>query len=127
MLNLKLSGFEIFASKLANKLNTAIEKETENRVKELIVDLAFVTPKDTGYAASRWTYDSVEKPVITYKVKFSNFLLNLGSKEYIVSNDTPYIVYLNKGSSKQAPSYFIEQTILSNGFKINGTIVNSGG
>jgi hypothetical protein len=51
------------------------------------------TPKDTGEASSSWVF----KPTP-----------NNGSTIGYYYNDEDYIVYLNRGSSEQAPSYFIE-------------------
>lgn len=60
-----------------------------------------VTPIDTGYARSRWTY-TIEKDA-------------LGNTVGLIDNDAPYIGRLNQGSSKQAPKYFIEQTLIAIG------------
>lgn len=127
MLKLSISGFEKLANKLASQINSAIEREAEQRVKILVRNLALATPVDTGYAASRWTYAEKKDSTLIYKVKAGSVFFNFNVKEYAISNDAPYIIYLNQGWSKQAPSYFIEQTIMSSGFKINEVIVNSGG
>ena len=53
-----------------------------------------ITPVDTGFARSRWKYSS-------------NLFLPGG----VLENDAPYIIYLNQGSSKQAPAFFIERAL----------------
>jgi len=63
--------------------------------------LARVTPVDTGYARSRWTH-SIEKD-------YNDNLVG------IIDNDAPYIGILNKGHSRQAPSLFIEKTLIAIG------------
>ena len=68
----------------------------DNMTRTLTVMLAMLkaaTPKDTGFATSRW--------------KISGLF-----PEYRVENDASYIEYLNQGSSKQAPSFFIESIAL---------------
>jgi len=72
----------------------------QERTKFATEALRSVTPVDTGYAASRWQYE----------MKTIN-----GETVGDITNDTPYLIYLNKGSSKQAPPFFIEQTLLTIG------------
>lgn len=61
------------------------------------------TPVDTGHARDSWRTD--------------------GSKIY---NDADYIQHLNEGSSEQAPSHFIEKTLLAQkGVNPDGIIVRS--
>lgn len=68
----------------------------------LINELSNNTPIDTGYAADQWHLDAAGNIV----------------------NTADYIDELNAGSSKQAPAYFIEQTLLAHkGIRPNGTIV----
>lgn len=59
--------------------------------------LKIVTPVDTGEARAGWKN----------KKKTSVFNKEYGS----IINDVEHIVYLNNGSSKQAPKYFIEQVL----------------
>jgi len=69
---------------------------------KLVEQLRAVTPVDTGNARDNWTVTKSG-----------------------VENNTEYLEYLNKGSSQQAPEYFIEKTLLSNRFlKPNGIIVS---
>lgn len=66
----------------------------------LVKKLAEATPVDTGRARAGW------------RVEDGNIV-----------NDVEYISELNHGTSKQAPSHFIERTILEDGnFKLNGSI-----
>lgn len=62
--------------------------------------LRSTTPVDTGYAASRWTYEMVKEGVQT-----------VGK----ITNDAPYIGILNAGWSKQAPPFFIERVLITIG------------
>jgi hypothetical protein len=81
-------------SKIADSVSTVKQS--------LLQALAQATPVDTGFAQSSW---------------------HLDDKGNIV-NDAPYILELDVGHSQQAPSYFIETTVLSNpNVHPNGTIV----
>lgn len=87
------------------------------------------TPRDTGWAAANWI-PSVGRPIVDVpKVseraakigqlaaaagkhsaglgELLNYSLDGGQKIYI-SNGVPYIVPLNEGSSRQAPSGFVQ-------------------
>jgi len=88
-----------------------IRKEFENASKKIkddifaktITDLKANTPVDTGEAREGWIRD----------------------KDTIINN-VDHIEFLNKGSSQQAPKYFIEKTVLAQeGLKSRGTIVRS--
>lgn len=70
----------------------------------LIEDLIQSTPIDTGLARASW---DLEKGV---------------DGVFRIKNSVPYIQALNAGSSKQAPSHFIENTAMKYGKPI-GTIV----
>jgi hypothetical protein len=91
--------------------STPIDKEISKLLKEikdkkgkiLVEKLRAATPVDTGRARDGWTYQNG-----------------------VISNDVEYIDSLNQGTSKQAPSYFIERTLLSEpGIIPNGVIVKS--
>ncbi|RLA26256.1 MAG: hypothetical protein DRQ62_00035 [Gammaproteobacteria bacterium] len=84
----------------------------EEQRKQLLIEsglmtksLANATPVDTGKAKGSWR-------IIPLKYDKVN-----------VVNTTEYIEFLNRGSSKQAPSYFIERIALRHG-KPLGSIVN---
>lgn len=62
-----------------------------------------VTPVDTGEARRGWEYDMTLTPD-------ERELLSA-----IIYNDVDYIDRLNAGHSKQAPKYFIEQTLMKIG------------
>jgi len=72
---------------------------------ELLNSLKGATPIDTGAARDAWKIEQH------------------GNKT-IISNDKDYISELNMGSSVQAPSHFIERTVLEQkNVKPDGTIV----
>lgn len=69
-----------------------------------IAELEAATPVDTGEAASGWRYYIANKRTV------------------VLENDVAHIVFLNAGSSDQAPAYFIESIVLKYG-KLTGPIV----
>lgn len=68
----------------------AAEKDIPRRKNQLVEALRNATPIDTGKARAGW--QSTSKGI---------------------TNDVEYIDNLNEGTSKQAPPYFIERTLLS--------------
>ena len=75
--------------------------EIEERIDYATETLRQVTPVDTGKARSGW-----------YNEKYKDFNGNL---EASIINEVEYIDRLNKGHSKQAPKYFIEQVLVKIG------------
>ena len=111
----KLDVSSQLEKKISETLKENVDSIIESAIDKTIEDLKERTPKDTGYAASRWrTYKQN-----SFKVSFSfknDFIIKFTETNDIIENDADYISYLNAGWSKQAPSYFIEQTVLQNGF-----------
>jgi hypothetical protein len=100
---IKITGIQ----QVKTALKDAIERETAEGLKQhkemLVQELSAATPVDTGYAKSRWRQEG--KAIV---------------------NDADYIDRLNAGSSKQAPAYFVEATVLRHqGVLPSGTIVRS--
>lgn len=69
-----------------------------------LAELVAATPVDTGEAAESWSF--------TFD----------GANRVTLENSAAHIVFLNAGSSDQAPSYFIENIVLKYGKPI-GPIV----
>lgn len=84
-----------------NELKVAFNNEVDKVLKEntqkMFSELKEATPVDTGKAQASWR------------------MVPLSKTRIAVKNSTEYIVYLNRGSSKQAPAYFIERTALKYG------------
>jgi hypothetical protein len=86
-----------FRAELAKRSKTILERESL----KLIEALKEATPVDTGRARDGWKLQDGK-----------------------IINEVEYIEELNAGSSKQAPSHFIERTLLANGnVNANGVIV----
>jgi hypothetical protein len=71
--------------------------EIDKRIDYATNTLRVVTPVDTGKARSGWKNTK----------KYDEYGFTEGS----IINDVDYIDVLNKGHSKQAPRYFIEQVL----------------
>jgi len=78
-------------------------KLANRKMQQIVTALRAATPVDTGAARDGWRIDGKT-----------------------IRNDVEYIDHLNQGSSKQAPSFFVEKTILAQvGVKPNGIVVRS--
>lgn len=87
---------------IQKELRDAAGRLYDIKVAALRDKLADATPKKTGHAAAGW------------KVVGNTIV-----------NDVSYISELNHGSSQQAPSFFVERTVIETaGLKPKGTIVN---
>jgi hypothetical protein len=116
VIKLKVDGGGLLG-KVARAIKSVVDPRGEQAARELMSALVANTPIDTGYARSRWVFNSDGPYQLKYGVSKDNPLF--GEFSYTISNDASYIQYLNLGSSKQAPAYFIEATILAYGYKID--------
>lgn len=92
-----------FTGNLKEEIKQKTEEAKRKRMAQLVQALKDATPVDTGNARDHW--------------------VSQGDK---IVNETEYIDLLNQGSSKQAPEYFIEKTLLAQKDIIpSGTIVRS--
>ncbi len=101
-MKIKVTGIKETLKYIEQSVEKQISESKPAIVDALVVKLKEATPVDTGHARDSWKRngDSIE-------------------------NDTDYIDDLNRGTSQQAPAYFIERTLLSQpGIKPNGIIVN---
>ena len=91
----------ILKGDLLKEFDAKVAKQKSEKIEKLVVALKEATPVDTGYAQSRWRREG-----------------------NTIVNDAEYMTQLNGGSSQQAPSYFIEKTLLTQqGVNPSGTIV----
>ncbi len=109
MLKLKMRGIDQELKNVLKQFSVQKDKIVSNSVQKLKLELVDETPIDTGLARASW------------KVIHTSGIFS-GTKYHIV-NTTEYIKYLNQGSSKQAPPFFIEKTALRYGKPV-GTIVD---
>lgn len=84
-------------SKLMQDIEAFVLEETNELLEELYVNIANDTPVDEGEAARSW--------------QLAERVGRIGQTGYI-GNDEDYIIYLEDGSSDQAPSGFIRINII---------------
>lgn len=91
------------SNKFLKDFDDAVASARKGRIPSLVAALRAATPVDTGNARDGWK--------------------SSGSTIY---NEVDYIDNLNSGSSKQAPTRFIEKTLLAqDGVRPNGVIVKT--
>ena len=78
-------------------IKKAIAKEVLARSTRMMQDLKDATPVDTGNARDSWAISQDARGTVK------------------ITNSTDYIDDLNRGTSKQAPSFFIERIALGYG------------
>ena len=88
-----------FDKEVEKEIAISATKECER----LLTDLKANTPVDTGNAMRSWE-------------------LKKDKKDFVIVNNVEYIDDLNRGSSRQAPAHFVENTALRYGMP-SGTIV----
>lgn len=124
--------------RLADNLPAIAHDIKKEFVVELAEDLAYATPVDTSAALSNWRL-SINEPLrrfidahnpgvfgstavasIQETVALARITAGMGKagQLYWLSNNAPYIIDLNNGSSKQAPVLFIQKTIANSVKKI---------
>lgn len=100
---IRVSGIRETITYVNTRSKDEIDKQKATVMDSLVANLREATPVDTGKARDGW-----------YRTKKS------------IENDVEYIDRLNEGSSEQAPSHFVERTVLSHpGVQPDGVIVEN--
>lgn len=128
---MNLLGLAYKLNKLANDLPDIANEICKEYVAELAVNLIYETPVDTSAALSNWQV-GIGQPVvdfidphipglygdtriasgrIAYQLAKAAASTGIPGQSYWLSNNTPYIIDLNNGTSRQAPAMFIQSTI----------------
>lgn len=125
-MKLQVKGFNRIMPAIVRQIEKVTDVVADRSANNLLADLVITTPIDTGFARSKWKLTTSHKasaPLgVTYYTSRSAPLFGY-SKEYVFTNNAPYIDVLNTGWSQQAPAFFIESTIQKHGYRITGTIV----
>lgn len=99
----KIRGIKGTLTQIQQEKQKLLERGLNVRSRQLVSRLKEATPVDTGRARDGWHYDNRQ-----------------------IQNAVEYVDHLNKGSSKQAPRYFVEKTLLSHAdVSPSGVIVRS--
>lgn len=88
----QITGLPEELSRMRTELSSQQKEVLTQYMQLALSELARNTPVDTGEAASSWSISGME-----------------------IVNDEDYIVYLNDGSSIQAPAFFIESILAGYG------------
>jgi hypothetical protein len=99
--SLEVVNFRKELDRVEREVKRQANMEIDKRVDFAVETLRVVTPVDTGEARSGWenkTYIGLD-----------------GYLDGTILNSVEHIEYLNRGHSKQAPKYFIEQVLVTIG------------
>jgi hypothetical protein len=102
LVSLDVVNFKQEIERIEREIKEVANKEIEELIHYGTNQLKIVTPVDEGTARMGW-FDEIEKN------RYGGF-----SGGNII-NEVEYIGRLNRGWSQQAPSYFIEQTLVKIG------------
>jgi hypothetical protein len=104
----KVGNLKIETEKFQNKTLKEQEKILRSRALQALADVKLTTPVDTGRARNSW-YIGYDEKFIDSTFGSATILVEKDKPtKIIVTNGTTYIELLNDGSSRQAPTKFIE-------------------
>lgn len=103
--SLDIVNFREEMERVEREVREAADMEISERITYAVDTLRVVTPVDTGEARSGWSSEKYKGPTN----------LKEEVQEGIIKNPVEHIVYLNQGTSSQAPKYFIEQVLVKIG------------
>lgn len=119
-------SLNIFATEI-NNLGKVIQDNVvklQKSVVEAVVDhVATNTPVKTGQAAGNWQ-TTIGSPASSWTAGSSSAAASIANakaalmglkdgQDVYITNNVPYIVELNQGSSQQAPAAFVESAVLT--------------
>lgn len=87
---IKITGIDSTIRNLRESVSREINSKKNAKIDSIVKDLKDATPVDTGTARDGWKRDG-----------------------NAIVNEVEYISQLNQGSSQQAPSHFVERTVLA--------------
>jgi len=97
IVRLDVINFEQEMRRIEAEVEELADVEIDALVEYAVEQLSIVTPVDTGEARAGW----YSKPIGQFT----------GLKGSLIINEVEHVSYLNAGSSKQAPRFFIEQVL----------------
>ena len=130
------------ARRVADELEQAIERTIRALGINITAELIETTPVDTGWARANWVPNAgspftgnselldaeaqraaVPGQVASQTAASSSLIrYKLSDGDIFISNNVPYIVRLNEGSSMKAPSGFVQQSIARTIVRLTGRI-----
>ena len=125
MISIKLLGVSETLKLKDKEFTKTINQLNILQAFEALSALKAATPVDTGRAKNSWILTEKENKFVSDGTA-STSLVGPASEDRVtplfITNGTPYIESLNEGSSKQAPARFVEQTVLSKNYNIEGVL-----
>lgn len=97
-----------------------VQKVARESAMEILRNLVFTSPIDTGRFINNWLVGIGHKDTRTFKGKNRTdpiyrgekvLFRHTGFKDIWISNNLPYAVPLNNGHSGQAPANFVERAV----------------
>jgi len=129
VMRIKLQGVSEEFKNMDKELVTFVNEANRLQAFETLNDLKRNTPVDTGRAKNSWVLTQFRGELKDAKkdgVRFSSPIIGPVSDKKVetlyITNGTPYIEDLNRGSSKQAPARFVESTVLSKDYNPAGVL-----
>jgi hypothetical protein len=105
----KVSNLKLETDQFNKKTLKEQERILRSRALQALADVKLLTPVDTGRARNSWYIGYEEKYIDSTFGESATILVEKDKPtKIIVTNGTTYIEFLNDGSSKQAPTKFIE-------------------
>lgn len=105
---------------MAKKVYKPVQEKMQALSMQLYSNLVYNTPVDTGHARANWTVSvdnayqgvkdttTVDYALTASTIKSFDIMKN---HAIVIGNNTPYIVKLNSGHSKQADPNFVERSM----------------
>ncbi len=116
-MSVRISGVRATLKETDREFNQQIATQLRSTALSAYADLVRTTPVDTGRARNSWTV-SWDLPVIINSLNSTSRGARLSPRTVPTvvwfANGVDYILPLNMGHSKQAPTRFIEQAIIRN-------------
>lgn len=126
MISIKLLGLSEELESNDKEFISTINQLNTVQALDAVTDLKAATPVDTGRARNSWVLSDREdyfvNSLVTREVSALSSIRDDKVVPLYVTNGTPYIESLNEGSSKQAPARFVETTLLSKNYNVDGVL-----
>jgi HK97 gp10 family phage protein len=104
----KVGNLKIETEKFQKETLKEQERILRSRALQALADVKLTTPVDTGRARNSWYIGYTERYIDSTFSSATILVEKDKPTKIIVTNGTTYIEFLNDGSSKQAPTRFIE-------------------
>jgi hypothetical protein len=127
--SIRLRGVSGEFKSMDKEVVTFVNKANRLQAFETLTEIKRKTPVDTGRAKNSWVLTNNKnefKDAQRDGTRFSSPIIGPVSDRRIetlyLTNGTPYIEDLNRGSSRQAPARFIEKAVLGKNYSASGVL-----